>query len=36
MFHWKHIGLGLLMALFVTLLMLFARGSSEIFIYNRF
>lgn len=36
MFHWKNILIGLGIALFVCLLILFSRGSSELFIYNRF
>lgn len=36
MFRWKNILLGLGIALLTTLLILAAKGSSEIFIYNNF
>lgn len=36
MFRWKNILFGLLIALWIAALLLFARGSSEIFIYNNF
>lgn len=36
MFDWKNIVIGLAIALTLSLIMLFAYGSSEIFIYNRF
>lgn len=36
MFHWKNILIGLAIACLLVLLMLFAKGSSDIFIYNNF
>jgi hypothetical protein len=36
MLHWKNILWGLAIAAAVILIALFARGSSEVFIYNNF